>query len=111
MGRRIAIGLLAVILSAALTACNAPRGGDLRMQEEAVKDRRGGMGRQPYDQNRVNTNLPKGGDTVRNEYQHSPNQRPGDASGGRPDTTIETPNSQNTDMTPSRVIPARPKQQ
>lgn len=106
MKKKTAALLILAVLAALAGGCN--RSGDIRMKEEPYRDRRGTMNQDHHDHGRVNTNLPKGGDDARDSYNRSQNIRPGDSSGGKPDTTTEGLGGREGDMKPSTPYPNQP---
>ncbi|TMV44455.1 hypothetical protein FE783_32190 [Paenibacillus mesophilus] len=84
MSNKICLTVAAALLVMTVAGCGQA---NYRMKEERnpSHDRRG-MKDERYLENRVNTNLPQGGTSPKDEVDMQQNIRPGDANGGNPPT-------------------------
>ena len=100
---RIGYALLSAALLLGLVGCQQANSSMQQKQKPNLDPR--GMRNEHYLEDRVNTNLPRGGSSPKDDYEMRQNIRPGDAAGGKPPTR-QVPQFEEGGMKPSTVGPS-----
>ena len=99
---RIGCALLSAVLLLDLVGCQEANSSMQQKQKPNLDPR--GMRNEHHLEDRVNTNLPRGGSSPKDEYEMRQNIRPGDAAGGKPQSR-QVPQFEEGGMKPSTVDP------